>query len=73
MASRAHEIAAAAPLAVAAALQAMRRTADMAIPEAFVALRGGYVAAYDEMLASEDALEGPKAFAEGRKPNWQGR
>jgi hypothetical protein len=25
------------------------------------------------MLTSEDALEGPRAFAEGRLPQWQGR
>jgi hypothetical protein len=25
------------------------------------------------MLKSEDALEGPRAFAESRPPRWQGR
>ena len=29
--------------------------------------------AYREMLASEDADEGPRAFAEGRPPVWRGR
>ena len=27
---------------------------------------------YDQLLATEDSKEGPKAFAEKRKPNWQG-
>ena len=29
--------------------------------------------AYDQLLATEDAKEGPRAFAEKRKPRWQGR
>ena len=28
---------------------------------------------YDEYLKSEDHLEGPRAFAEKRKPNWKGK
>jgi enoyl-CoA hydratase/carnithine racemase len=28
---------------------------------------------YDQLLQSEDAKEGPRAFAEKRKPQWQGR
>ncbi len=28
---------------------------------------------YDQLLATEDAKEGPRAFAEKRKPRWQGR
>lgn len=27
---------------------------------------------YDQLLTTEDSKEGPKAFAEKRKPNWQG-
>jgi crotonobetainyl-CoA hydratase len=29
--------------------------------------------AYAAMAGSEDAIEGPKAFAEKRKPAWKGR
>ena len=36
------------------------------------AMRRRYAAA-DRMLASEDSREGPRAFAEKRKPNWTGR
>lgn len=28
---------------------------------------------YDQLLATEDSKEGPRAFAEKRKPQWQGR
>ncbi len=69
----ADEIAAAAPLAVAAALQAMRKTAAQDVAAALAALRQGEVPAYDAMLASDDAAAGPRAFSEGRAPRWQGR
>jgi enoyl-CoA hydratase len=28
---------------------------------------------YDQLLTTEDSREGPRAFTEKRKPNWQGR
>ena len=66
------EVAAMAPLAVRAVLETMRRTAHMSIAEAFAAMRGGSIPGYDMMLASGDALEGPRAFAENREPVWKG-
>jgi crotonobetainyl-CoA hydratase len=36
-------------------------------------MRSGTLTAYEAMLHSEDAVEGPKAFAEKRKPVWQVR
>ena len=59
-----------APLALRAAKQVAYRSLDHATLED--ALRGAYPAA-EEMLASADAREGPRAFAEKRSPRWQGR
>ena len=39
----------------------------------FKAMRSGRIPAYAAALASEDAREGPRAFAENRPPNWTGR
>ena len=69
----ASQIASAAPLAVRAVLETMRVTAAMTDRDAFAALRDGSVPAYRAMLTSEDAIEGPRAFAEGREPEWKGR
>ncbi|MCY3616420.1 MAG: crotonobetainyl-CoA hydratase [Acidimicrobiaceae bacterium] len=63
----------AAPLSVAAVSEIRNRTVHLPLPEAFKLLRSGDVAAYEAMLASDDAAEGPKAFTEGRTPRWQGR
>ena len=66
-------IAAAAPLAVEAVMAIDRATSQLSTDEAFVHLRSGDLEAYGRMLASEDAQEGPRAFAEKRDPLWQGR
>jgi crotonobetainyl-CoA hydratase len=36
-------------------------------------MRSGDLTAYTRMLGSEDAVEGPRAFAEKRPPEWRGR
>lgn len=66
----ADEILACAPLALEASKQVMHLST--AEPSLAAALRRHYPAAA-RMLASEDAKEGPRAFAEKRKPMWQGR
>ena len=67
------KIAAAAPLAVAAAKEVVEATDRLSIAEAFAALQSGRLTAYDKMRASEDFLEGPRAFADKRPPVWRGR
>lgn len=62
----------AAPLSVAAIIQIRDRPQHLPLAEAFELLRSGDLDAYEDMLASEDAAEGPKAFTEGRAPQWQG-
>ncbi len=66
-------ICAAAPLAVAAVLEILSETEGADVRAGYSALRGGNLPAYQRMLASEDAREGAAAFAERRKPRWQGR
>jgi crotonobetainyl-CoA hydratase len=64
-------IADAAPLATRAVKAVVGATEGLGAEEAYATMRE--VAAYREMLASEDAAEGPRAFAEGRPPQWRGR
>ena len=63
------EILACAPLAVQATKQAMLMSFDEANLERAMHTR---YPAEAVMLASQDAIEGPLAFAEKRKPNWTG-
>jgi crotonobetainyl-CoA hydratase len=62
-----------APLAVAAVKEITRRTEGQGIEDAFDTLRGPGMPRYRAVLASQDALEGPRAFAEKRPPLWTGR
>lgn len=64
----AHDIIACAPLSVAAAKETVRLAAEMGLTPALRAARTAYERAY----RSDDAQEGPRAFAEKRKPVWRG-
>lgn len=64
------ELLACAPLALEASKQVMLQSLDE--PGLEAAMHKRYPAA-ERMLASEDAKEGPRAFAEKRRPQWRGR
>jgi crotonobetainyl-CoA hydratase len=67
------QIVAAAPLPLAALKQVLRATEAEPVEGAFQTLRAGALPAYAAMLRSEDAKEGPLAFAQKRPPVWQGQ
>ncbi|WP_063732839.1 enoyl-CoA hydratase-related protein [Streptomyces sp. RTd22] len=69
----ARDICVGAPLAVAAIKEILRTTAGTTIEEGYEHLRRGHLPAYRTMLTSDDAVEGPRAFAEKRLPRWTGR
>ena len=69
----ASEIVAGAPLAVASVLEITRQTEVLPLDEAYALLDRGSLPAYRSMLTSEDAKEGPVAFAEKRSPSWKAR
>jgi crotonobetainyl-CoA hydratase len=66
-------IAEAAPLAVAAVLEVLAATEGLGAQAAFDVQRSGRLPHYEGMVGSQDAVEGPLAFAEKRRPIWQGR
>ncbi|MDH3193143.1 MAG: enoyl-CoA hydratase-related protein [Acidimicrobiia bacterium] len=73
----AHELAAAviaaAPLSVAAILEAMSQAETTRTPDALTELRAGSYPLYKRVLESADAAEGIAAFNEKRAPRWQGK
>lgn len=62
----------AAPLAIAAVKEILRATQGQPMEQAYSTLRSGTLPRYQTMLRSQDAQEGPAAFAEKRPPRWQG-
>ena len=58
-----------APLSVKAAKASVLAAMDLGCRKGFETALG----IYEQVYASEDAIEGPRAFAEKRKPRWQGR
>ena len=69
----ADEIATKAPLAVAAIKEIVTSTAALSERAAFELLRSGKLERYEQMLRSDDFVEGARAFNEKRPPVWQGR
>jgi len=58
-----------APLSIRCAKEAMYKAMDVGRKEGIEAAKK----IYEKVYNSEDAIEGPKAFAEKRKPVWKGR
>lgn len=74
----AEEMASCAPLPLQALKEVMATITPLSIEEAFAKTRLGWkgragMPIFERMMRSEDYAEGPRAFAEKRKPVWKGR
>lgn len=63
----------AAPLSLAAIKAVVAATSHLGLRDAYAEMRSGRIASYTRINASEDAKEGPRAFAAKRAPVWKGR
>ncbi|MEM7405323.1 MAG: enoyl-CoA hydratase-related protein [Pseudomonadota bacterium] len=69
----ADQIADSAPLALQTVKEVLRAIDGDSVQNSFQTMRTGELPIYRAMLRSDDAQEGVRAFAEGRKPEFKGR